>query len=43
MKKVLIITAAIFMLGLLNPVKAQDCEAIVGPYLERILSCQRGP
>lgn len=33
MKKVLIITAAIFMLGLLNPVKAQDCEAIVGPYL----------
>ena len=33
MKKALIITAALFMLGLLNPVKAQDCDAIVGPYL----------
>ena len=33
MKKILIITAIIFMVGLLNPAKAQDCEAIVGPYL----------
>lgn len=33
MKKALIITAAIFMLGLLNPLQAQDCDAIVGPYL----------
>ena len=33
MKKALIITAALFMLGLANPIKAQDCEAIIDPYL----------
>lgn len=34
MKKALILTATIFMLGLFNPVKAQDCDAIVGPLLQ---------